>query len=504
MTIRTNTIFALLCLVMSCSKVPSKTKPEVSRATASTQINFERLDKGVPITQVERQHATDRLIAILKKTSYFDYVDSRVHGIPESDSSKPYWWGTMWTGVKVKKLNGKVTYTHGETGSDNAGIQTAPYLEGACFAYLLTGDQKYAHLARKLMRGMSAWILSSSRSASDSPKILSRAFYPASIHSTDGGRDLDINYDLNRPGKNGVPSGYVHIPNNPLFGDIWVKNNRSVDDIGHILRAIAQVQACGDAFDNETKIDLKRMTGLYKNWAESVDTNNFNIPLYNFNAEIVSKKNGLGDYNAYHFLDFDPTCVEKIAIRYMHTGNAGDLKCKKGISFLELIGDHFLQNDAIEILRSHHIAAVALAQLKSQTEVAEKLMEGLQERMDRDYRVLMNPKVSPKFDLQDIPTFFVHANNVGVPMTSDEIRYLYGRLDIAYNGMLDPAHYNTFHLFDSSVPDGEYRYDPPHIGLYFYTLGAMIGSCTSNFLSPSTNARPLFDCDRLKKGLIKN
>ncbi len=463
----------------------------------ANQIKFERADKGVPISGSEREQATDELISLLKDTKYFDFIDSHVHGSAESDSSKPFWWASMWTGVKASKSKGLVTYTHSNDGTDNAGIHTSPYLESACYAYLLTGEQKYAHLSRKLMRGFSAWILSSARSTDERPTILSRAFYPESFHSTEAGRDIFVNYDASRPGiENGV-SSYVHIPHNPYFGDIWLKNNRSVDDIGHMIRAIAQIQACRNAFDEEAKADLDQMNALYTTWASDVDANKFKIATYNINAERIWDKKGLGNYNKYKIPGIDPTCVEKLAVRLLHSDDAQNLKCGKGISFLEKLGSKFLKNDAIQILRSHHVAAVAMAQLKSQFTVAEKLMEGLSDRMDRDLKVAKNIKLSPKFDIQDIPTFFIDANNVGVPMTSDEIRFVYERLHIAYKDMRSVSNYNTFHLFDDTTPDGEYSFDPPNNGLYFYTLGAMIGTCTSPLRN--SNVRPLFDCERLKK-----
>lgn len=465
-------------------------------------IRFNRVDFGNPISEIERMVATDELIALLKDTRYFDFIDSRVHGSPESDKSKPFWWSSMWTGITVTKANGVVTYIHNDHGSDNAGIHTSPYLETACYAYLLTGEQKYAHLARRLMRGMSAWILASSRSADEAPTILLRSFYLPSVHSSDGGRELYINYEASRPGNNSDASQYVHLQGNPLFGDIWVKNKRSVDDIGHMIRAIAQVQACGAVFDKEAKADLDQMNALYKTWANEVDANNFNIATYNLEAERTLINNGVGDYNAYKIPGFDPTCVEKLAVRFLHSNDPKNLNCDKGISLLERWALKYLKNDAIEILRSHHIAAVAMARLQSQNNVAEKLMEGLNDRMNRDLKVARNIKLSPKFDIQDIPTFFVHANNVGIPLTSDEIRFVYERLHLAYKEMRSPAFYTTFHLFDKDVPDGEYPFDAPNIGLYFYTLGPMLGTCASPLVNSSV--RPLFDCERLKKSLIEN
>lgn len=493
-------IIICLVLVSLIGSTAISRQNNIKREVASTNINYFRDDKGAAITEVERQAATDKLIQILKGAGYFDFVDSRVHGIPENDPNSSYWWGTWWTGVAVTKLNGQVTYTHSASGSDNAGIQTAPYLEGACFAYLLTGEKKYEHLARKLMRGMSSWILSSSRSEDDIPQILSRAFYPHSRSSNDGGRDLYINYDASRPGVNSKASGYVHIPNNPFFGDTWVKHKRSTDDIGHILRAIVQTQSCREAFSDDAKADLEQMTSLYSKWAKSVDANKFIIPTYDFNAQIVSYKDAWGDYNALKIAGFDPMCIGKLAVRYMHRSDEDNLKCGGGISSLEKIFGRFLQNDAIEILRSHHLAAVGLAQFNNNLSAAKKLLKGLEARANRDFNIANNPKTASSYDIQDISSFLVNANNAGLPLTSDEIRYLYGRIDMAHNGIIDPANYNKFNLFETTVPDGTYSYDPPHNGVYFYALGAMIGTCTSSFKN-SNNVRPFLDCDRLKKGI---
>lgn len=268
----------------------------------ANQIPFVRVDKGAGITEQEREKATDELISILKDTQYFDFVASHVHGSPESDSSQPFWWASWWTGVKAKKSNNQITYVHSKEGTDNAGIFTSPYLEGACYAYLLTGEKKYAHLARRLMRGMSAWILSSSKSINESPKILQRSFYPASVYSTDDGHDIFFDYEANHPGKNGVSSGYVHNPYNPTFGDIWLKHKRSIDDIGHMIGAIAQVQACRNVFDDEAKKDLDQMNTLYSAWGQDVDKNKFIIPFYDFHGNVYLDKHGIGDYNTYNFL----------------------------------------------------------------------------------------------------------------------------------------------------------------------------------------------------------
>jgi hypothetical protein len=120
--------------------------------------------------------------------------------------------------------------------------------------------------------------------------------------------------------------------------------------------------------------------------------------------------------------------------------------------------------------------------------------------MDRSFKVVQDPSSATQLDIQDIPTFLVHSGNVGVAMTSEEIRFVYQRLHTAYLQMRDPIYASTFHLFDSATPDGDYSYDAPNAGLYFYTLAPMVGACSSPWAQKS--ARPLWDCDLVKAGLI--
>jgi hypothetical protein len=140
-----------------------------------------------------------------------------------------------------------------------------------------------------------------------------------------------------------------------------------------------------------------------------------------------------------------------------------------------------------------------MAELQNQHTVARELRQGLANRLDLDYEIVQNPKAFPKMDIQDIPAEFIHAYNVGVPLTSNELRFVYQRLHQAYVGMLNPAYQPTFNLFDTKTPDGKYSYDAPSIGLYFYTLAPMIGSCSSAW--SQTTQRPPFDCEKLKIAL---
>ena len=230
-------------------------------------VSYPRPDVGTPLTATELQTATDELIALLKDTRYFDFVDERIHGWPKGDPNNGYWWGTTSTGITATKSGGTVTYKHSNDGTDNAGIVTSPYLEGACYAHLLWGQAKTADLVRRIARGMSGWVIAMERTAGDTtPTLLARSLYPPPVMSNEGGRSLFIDTSLSRPGIDANPSSYIHHPNNPTLGDIYVKNKRSKDNIGHMLRAITLAETCAPRFDADAQADMTQLETLYEAW----------------------------------------------------------------------------------------------------------------------------------------------------------------------------------------------------------------------------------------------
>jgi hypothetical protein len=460
-------------------------------------VSYQRADVGTPVSAAELQLATDELIALLADTRYFDFVDERVHGWPRtSPDDGSYWWGTFWTGVSVSKAGGTVTYTHSADGADNAGIHTSPYLESACWAHLLWGEAKTGDLVRRIARGLSAWVLAMERTTGDtSPRLLSRSFYPPPVTSNEGGRSLVIDTSASRPGVDAEPSDYIHHPNNPTLGDIYVKNKRSKDDVGHMLRAIAQVQACAPRLDAGGKADLAQLVSLYDAWAKDVDARGFVIPTRDAAGAVYEPSLQLARYTTVGNVE----CIGTLAIRLTHTNVPGNVDCQSGMSTLEATTWPFLKNDARQIMRTHHAAAVVQAHRKLVTTTGATLLQGLGERVSKDFDLATNPPSG--FNPMDAAAFFAFAANVGVPLRSNEVRFLHARLHEAYVGMRAPEHAKTFRLFDPTTPDGSYSFDPPNIGLFHRDLGLLLGTCASPWRNPA--ARPLLDCDRLLKAFTQ-
>lgn len=457
-------------------------------------VTFARPDVGTPLTAAELAQATDELVALLKDTRWEQFVDERAHGWPSNAGG---WdWATLWTGVQVSKAGGKVTFVHKNDGTDNAGIHTSPYLEGACWMHLLSGSPGSARLVRRLTRGMTSWVLAMERSAGDtSPRLLARAAYPPPVTSSEGGRTLVIDTSASRPGVDAAPSDYIHHPNNTTLGDVWVKNRRSKDDIGHMLRAITQAQACAPRLGSDVAADLAQTIALYQAWAKEVDARGFVIPTRDASGNVVEPTAQLARYTTLGNVE----CVGTLAVRLMHTAIPGSIDCQGGMPLAESVAWPLLKNDARQIQRTHHAAATLLAHRRNDTTLGLSLLQGLSERVAKDLELATSPSPPQGFDLGDVAGFMVYAAGVGVPLRSNEVRFVHGRLHQAYVGIRDPQFATIFRLFDPATPDGAYSYDPPNIGLFYRELALLLGSCASPYRNPA--GRPLLDCARLAQAL---
>jgi hypothetical protein len=461
---------------------------------------YTRPDVGAPLTPAELAAATDELIALLTDTRYFDVVDERVHGLPESDPQKRFWYGTWWSGVSIVKQGGQVTYVHGAAGADNNGLRTAPYLEGACYAHLVAGKALTAKLVRKMTRGYSSWGLAMKRSAGDTaPPMLTRASYPQSLTSTDGGRTVFIDYSLNRPGEDNGATEYVHLPGNPTFGDLFVKNKRSKDDMGHMFRSLGQVQACGPRLDAAGQADLAQLKDIYAAWSRQVEADGWGIATLDKSANVTIPP--ITESLAHYTLLGNAECDGALMMRLLGHGDAGSLACGNGVSQVEKLTSSQMKNGVKQILRTHHEAAANMALLAGQNVLALTLLSGLAERIESDLPQATQATPPANVNPTDVAALLLHAANTGVPLTSKEVRWVHQRLHAAFTSYRAPSLASTYRVFDPATPDGTYSYDPPGEGLFFSDLGVLLGSCASPWRNPA--GRPLLDCARLVSALSK-
>ncbi len=456
-------------------------------------------DDGDALTDDERVEFTDRFAALLHSIRYFDFLDERVYGWPESDPEKRYWYATYWSGTKVIKSGGAVTYQEGSYGSDNNGITTSPFLEGACYDYLLTKNEKVGHLVRRLLRGTTSWIMAMEKQKDDPQgAMLARAAYPEPIHSTDGGRDIFFDTSMVRPGGTAdTTSTFVEVATNPYWGDIWIKNNRSKDDIGHMLRAMAQVDSCaGQIKESGAENDFDDLWRRYGAWARQVEDDNFSIATYDTSGTRVLTHDVLANFLP------DLECNAELSLHLVGRGATTDFDCGNGYPETDATLISLAKQNG-DIVRSFHEAVTNWALLRNQTDLAKDLVGGMALRIG-DYlaQVEAEPAAPPSSDPRDLADLIVYGANTGVPLTWHQIRWLKSAVEDAIT-FYTQIEQTIFHTFDDSAPDGDYYFLPVDASmLKFHTLGPLLGLCAAQFRNSAS--KPLFDCARLAADLRAN
>jgi hypothetical protein len=479
--------------------------PDVPTDTATDPGPFTRPDKGDPVDSAEITRITDLYLDILKKARYFNVLDERVHGWPRSDEQERYWYGTWWSGIKILKDEGKISYLHSKDGADNNGMRSGPILVGACYAQKLWGQPLHLDLTRRMVRGFSSWAMAF-RSPTfpdwETTQVLSRAAYPESITSTDGGREFLIDYSQNRPGEYNDACDYVHVADNPYWGDIWAKNKRSKDDIGHMLIALSMLSACLP--DAETanpeaiglRQDIAEAMEIYRTWAAQVDTDKWKIATVDKDGVIYYPDEDL----AYLWLELENfECEAAVALRLFHGGDPTDIGCGNGI-LLPMDEVEVLKNDLHQIERSFHEAAVALAQMEGRPDVTREMMDGLAWRVDTNLDRLESATPPKDPNYSDLGELVLMAGNTGLPLTWREVRFLHTRIEEAHAALVgtqDDATMKTrFNVFSPDLPDGEYPFDPGDTGLAWRYLGAVLGVCASPYWNPAS--KQVLDCDKIR------
>lgn len=473
--------------------------PDEDRATLSDwprALPFElRRDPiGVPVPSEEVAAVTRRYLQLLDTIGYFDFVAQRAHGWPQDGPGDRYWYSTWWSGVRVERAGDRVTFVHSEDGADNNGLRSAQLMEGACFATALWGAPDTERLTRAFVRGFVSWALAWEReSAPGAGVYLARAAYPESFtvpRGAGGSISWTVDYDASRPGVDADPSHYVHVADNPYWGDLWVKNIRSKDDIGHMFRGLASLVACYDAMSVDGRSDIDQLTGLYFAWARRVEDDGNRIVTLDADLNEYFPSGDLATY-----IDLPGVeCPGKLLMRLAGRAYTGGMNCGNGVG----PADRQLsqaKNGTAQILRSHHLAAAMHALIAGRDDVAEPLLRGVTASIDWFAEGFTAGERPFDLDDRDFAAHLLHSAVAGVPLTAREVGWLHQRIDAADAGLRALPAY-TWDLFGPDVPDGQLPFEPASPGLWINDLALPLGFCASPWVNPG--GQPLLDCELVR------
>ena len=451
---------------------------------------FTRPDAGAPLTPEEITAATQDYLDLLQGTRWLDTIAQRAHGWPRTDPDGRYYYATWWSGVSVTRASGKVTFTHSPDGADNNGLRTAQLLEGACYASVLWKKPDHELLTRRLLRGFTSWSLAMERTPGDETFLLARAAYPVPVESTEAPLPLFIDTSASRPGVDAEPSEYIHLPDNPSWPDLWTKNKRSKDDIGHMLRALGELDTCDGHFaDPEAQTDLVDLRRRYEGFSRKVAAADFAIPTLDKDLVEYTPPESLA-----HFIKF-LECTALLSIEIVGHGAPVSADCGDGYDPVPE-GTDGIKSGAMQIVRAFHAAATQQALLHAQPDLAKTLLGGLVKRLDTVMDLIDAGTPPANFATKDLTAFLVHAANAGVPLTSREVRFLHARIAEAAASYLSPAALPQYDLFSPSGADGDYAFEPGGEGIDFKDIGLFLGLCSAQYKNPST--REVLDCEAVK------
>ena len=336
-----------------------------------------------------------------------------------------------------------VLYHHGR--AENIAERTMKVLPNLIGYYMLTGDEEIAELAVQYMRGMVALSLGLESEREDPivKYLQSRAVFNHNHSYEVDGRKIEIDYTPSCVASSKWNVHIFEIPDNPTWGDIWISNMRSKDDVPYVYQSMTMVARAYHEIDNEALREaallyLEYMRGFARN---IVDDGWYILTKYEDceavrSYDIEKKGNPDADLGSFvHWLELlgeDAECNAQLGAALTAYGDPyGKGHCGRGLAgtpFEQLsFGTHFFN---YEIYVHFHIGAMAAASLWGRDDIAEQLMSGLTERFD----TLMHDETIAYRDDEEFDSalagWLLAAAAHGYSMTGDEAHHVmewYGR-----------------------------------------------------------------------------
>lgn len=468
-----------------------------------TALPFEitRTDQGTPLTQNEVETFTRTITAAWKNADFFRWLENILYGLDESyDEDMPY-YASLWDGVHVVKSGDLLTFEHIEGASaENMMIKNSVLLMNIIAIYSATGDERIARIANKLARGISATMMGSVWD--DSVPQEDRYVMARSVINHDhqwttvDGYQAAVDYSAWRQKEVNWNMDFVHIPNNPYWGDIWIQNKRSKDDVCRLYRAAAYMAHFLDIWpDDEITDGINNAYYDLKGFAQDVVEYDYHIRSVDHDGTLFIPDQDLASFVDFTWLDPDAECNARISSEFLANDDPGEIDCNDGIC--ELYEDAAIISHlwSYNLIRNFHISALLLALNNSAEEttqnLAYNLMQGLITRLENEMQ-----KVQEDYHGTDQESYertlagtMVGYATCGVPLTSEEIRFVQGYYEASAE---DWNNWPYFDLWDESHGDGTYSYRPGG-DIRFENMTAFMQLCASPYYND--NDRPIVDCD---------
>jgi hypothetical protein len=249
-------------------------------------------------------------------------------------------------------------------------------------------------------------------------------------------------------------------PDNPFYGDIWIRNMRSKDDVPHIYRMVPwlgrlAVQAPDADVRESAREALEHLVGF----AAGIVDAGYQIRTIE-EGRIYVPVEDLASFVRYDTITPGGECNPKLISSLIGYGEPRDNDCGNGLKeqFENVATAFNYYNYAI--VRYFHLAAITNALAVGEAEIARKLLAGLVKRVEIMAKDETTRVDNPGWDA-DAASFLVAAAASGLPLTEAEA----AKVRAEYTAAV--AYYGAWPLWDpwdDAVADGDYPYEPPTSG----------------------------------------
>ncbi|HEY3357479.1 MAG TPA: hypothetical protein VGQ83_29785 [Polyangia bacterium] len=484
-----------MCLV-GCDSGGSTTPAKVCDTRLPDALPFAvtRPAVGDPVSAADVTAFTRKVTGLWKQVGYFQWIGDTSHGVDAATGLPD--WSVWWTGVEVVKAGGAITFHHSESGGpDNIFIPTSRVLSQLSAGYLLTGDPAMGRVVAQYAKGLTASMQGMVWDASDPVRsIMARAVIPNNHTVTLGdGRVKAIDYTAWRQHTEAWNSHTIHVAQNPYWGDIWVKNMRSKDDVPHIFHAAVWLPwVAAQAPDETVRAAAAEAWQYVQGFTKDIVDSGYVIRSKNEDGQIFVPTEDLASFVQYEALIPNAECNAKLNAALIGYGALQGNDCLDGHGgAYETIAvtNHYYN---MAIVRNFHLSAILHSLRTCEDAAAEALMAGLITRIDAD---LARPATELPGDIQvpawerDLAVYLVQSSAAGLPLTAREVRLVHQYYGQAVDEL---AAWDKWNPWDPAVADGTFDYRPRGV-VDAEDMAFFLEACWSPFRA--TGGEAVVDCD---------
>lgn len=461
-----------------------------------------RANPGPPTDPEDVADFTRRLTGFLKEIDYFTWVYETTHGTHVSTGLPDYqiWWHDV---VAVKEGD-TVTFRASarDGGSHNNAEPTMLVLAQAIGGYLMTGDAAMGRVVDQFTKSILAVTRGFVYDEHDPVDFLMARNIITIGHAftLPGGKKKAVDYSEWYFAYEGWNADRFRYEHNPTWGDIWVTNKRSKDDVPYFYRVAAWLPYVAElAPDMKVRQVAAEALDVLQRFARDIVDSGWQIRTKDAQGRVITVEDqDLASFTWYTGVFPDAECDPRLASALLGYGEPLDQDCGdgQGSPYDTIAGTGNYYN--YDIVDQFHMAAVALALVRGHPDIARRLLEGLVRRIER-YRDPQSgePGQANANWPRDMARLLLMAASVGVPLTSEEaaeVRAFYRSTVQAYRD------FPRWDLWDPSVPDGTYsfrdggmypRHEPTFIRIE--DIAFVLEYCWSPFRNPA--GAPVADCE---------